>query len=107
MTEQGKGGLPFSFAPGGGLSSPPSQYSNGAQIVISVWDFNFEFYHVVPIPSEQEGEPPTLSRSVVQRVVMSPQHAKAFSEILGQNVAAWEQQYGEIQPPPENPNLTS
>lgn len=101
MAEQG----PFRLTMGpGGVVGGPTQYCNGVQIVISSWDFNFEFYQVVPIPGEQEGEPTTLSRNVVQRTVMSPQHAKAFLEVLRQNVAAWEAQFGQIQSPPENQN---
>jgi hypothetical protein len=91
------------MGPSSGAGVSP-QYCNGVQVFTSSWDFNFEFYHVVPILGEQEGEPPTITRNVVQRTVMSPQHAKAFLEVLGQNVVAWEAQFGEIQTPPENPN---
>ena len=54
----------------------------------------------IPAP-EQENEQPAISVGPAQRIIMSPQHAKAFSIILQRNVQQWEQQFGEIQLPPE------
>ena len=36
---------------------------------------------------------------VVARVIMSPMHAKSLLQALGQNLATYEQQYGEIRIP--------
>ena len=100
MTEQG----PIRLSLGSGGIGGPTLYSNNAQILLSTWDFTFEFSQLALTSSEQEGQPPQASTVGVQRVIMSPQHAKAFSEILRQNVAEWERQFGEIRVPPQNPN---
>ncbi len=55
-------------------------------------------------PNEEEGQPPLISTAATQRVIMSPQHAKAFLEVLGQNVTEWERQFGEIRLVPQDPN---
>lgn len=98
MTEQGSGGLQFSLGSGG--VSGPTLYANNAQILLSTWDVTIEFSQLVLSVPEQENQPPSVSVGPSQRVIMSPQHAKAFSVILQQNVRQWEQQFGEIQLPP-------
>jgi hypothetical protein len=98
--------LKFSLGSSGEAASGSTLYCNNAQILTSSWDFNFEFSQLVPIPSEREGEPPVVSKNAVQRIVMSPQHAKAFSNILKQNVEQWEQQFGELSPLSQNPPET-
>lgn len=103
MTEQGQEGFRLSL--GGrpvNVFTGPSAYSNSAQIVVSFFDFSFEFNQTVPVES-QAGELPGVSTSLVQRIVMSPQHAKAFLNALQQNVDHYEQQFGEIPPAPQLP----
>jgi hypothetical protein len=46
---------------------------------------------------------PATSVNLVQRVVMSPEHAKAFLELLRESVANYEEQFGEIKPAPKQP----
>lgn len=100
MSEQG----PFRLSLGpGGISGPPL-YSNNVQILLSTWDFTFEFSQLLLGTPDEENQPPTLSVGAAQRIIMSPQHAKAFLNVLRENVAQWEQQFGEIRLPPPNPN---
>jgi hypothetical protein len=96
MTEQG----PFRFSLGPTSSGGPPAYSNNVNILTSTWDITFEFSQLSLTASQEENQPPVVSADVVQRIVMSPQHAKAFSEVLRQNVSQWEQQFGEIRLPP-------
>lgn len=46
------------------------------------------------IPAEPDK--PNMSRIAVSRLAMSPQHAKALWLIMGQQVANFEEKYGEI-----------
>jgi uncharacterized protein DUF3467 len=96
MTEQGQGGLRFSIGPNTG----PSAYCNSAKVVISFFDFNFEFSQNVPVYRGQAGDLPAISANPIQRIVMSPEHAKAFLKLLRDSVANYEEQYGEIKPAP-------
>lgn len=73
----------------------PGRYCNNVQIIHSLWDFNFEFAQMAPIP-RGENEPPEVAHNLVERIVMSPQHAKAFLAVLAQNVEQWEEQFGEL-----------
>lgn len=100
MAEQG----PFRLSVGAGGVSGPTLYSNNVQILLSTWDFTFEFSQLMLTPNQQEGGAPLASTVGTQRILMSPQHAKAFSEILRQNVAEWERAFGEIQVPPSSAN---
>ena len=100
MTEQG----PIRFQLGSGGVSTPTQYSNNVQILLSSWDFTLELSQLILGAPEQENQQPSISMGAAQRIIMSPQHAKAFSMILQQNVRQWEEQFGEIQLPPQNPN---
>lgn len=43
--------------------------------------------------------PRTAKGKVVSRIVMSPMHAKALLNALGQNIANYEKQFGEIKIP--------
>jgi hypothetical protein len=99
MTEQGQGGLRFSIGPTAG----PSPYCNNAKITLSFFDFYIEFLQNVPVLGGQTGVPPENAPNLVQRIVMSPEHAKAFLELLGESVANYEKQFGEIKPKPDLP----
>ena len=62
-------------------------YSNLVLISHSPTDFVFDFIRVVP------GMP---KAKVHSRIVMGPQHAKGFMFALNENVANYENQFGEI-----------
>ena len=65
---------------------------------MSQCDFTFDLTHVVPIAGSSSGaEAPKLSNFLVDRLVMSPQHAKAFLQVLTRNVAQWEKNWGLIE----------
>jgi hypothetical protein len=82
-----------------GPSSPTARYSNGAQVFLSQWDLTIEFMQSVPV-GQSSGEPPSVVQTVVERVMMSPQHAKAFARLVQHHVDAYEKQWGELQIPP-------
>jgi len=97
MAGHGQGSVGHSSEPGSTVVESPLLYSNRVQIQLSSWDFNFEFAQLLIVPNDQEGQAATVAVNAIQRIVMSPQHAKAFLEILRQNVEEWEKQFGEIQ----------
>jgi len=103
MAEQ-KGGESSSES-GGTVVEGPLLYSNKVQIQLSSWDFNFEFAQLLIVPNEQEGQPATVAVNAIHRIIMSPQHAKAFLEILRQNVEEWEKQFGEIRLAPSGTSI--
>jgi hypothetical protein len=84
----------------------PLSYCNGVGIAVSPWDFTFQFALAsVALTAEHEvtgaeatPKPPELSlaQEVVARLVMSPQHVKAFHALLTTNIANYESQFGEI-----------
>ena len=79
----------------GGAAGGPSPYCNNVNILPSFWDFTFEFSQMVPLGQQEDGSP-LLSHEPVERLVMSPQHAKAFSEALVNSINQWEQQFGQL-----------
>jgi hypothetical protein len=74
-------------------------YANSAQIDTGPWDFRIIFGEAV-----RSGDKLIVEQSVA--VVMSPQHAKAFLGVLGNNVRQYEKQIAEINIPPEEPTTT-
>lgn len=60
-----------------------STYSNYVQIGTSPWDFQFLFFDMT---EDEAGE---MIREKKARVVMSPQHAVAFTQLLNETVAGW------------------
>lgn len=60
-------------------------YSNMVNIIHGPFDFTINFVQV---------SPPT--GTVVSRVIMSPQHAKAFLNALNDNIRKYESSFGEI-----------
>lgn len=84
----------FSWAPGGAAGGP-SPYCNNVNIFPSLWEFTFLFSQMVPLGQRDDGSP-ILSQEPVEKLVMSPQHAKAFSEALANSVNQWEQQFGQL-----------
>lgn len=65
-----------------------STYSNHVEIGFSPWDFKFLIFEVT------EGEDGEIIREKKARVVMSPQHAVAFSRVLKSTVERWEKEHG-------------
>ena len=78
--------------------SPAVRYCNRVEVAPSVWDVTILFTHSVPKAPEQLADTALQpsQQQLVQGVVMSPQYAKAFSEILQVNIANWESMNGEI-----------
>ena len=73
-----------------GPDQPLSVYSNHVELNISNWDFKFRFGEIL----DQQGETIHITERV--RVIMSPQHTKAFLLVLAQNVQKFEATFGEI-----------
>ncbi|MBV8630942.1 MAG: DUF3467 domain-containing protein [Silvibacterium sp.] len=65
-------------------------YSNSVQVRVSVWDFFLAFGIV-----HQESPDQVLIENS-QGIYISPQQAKALMNILTQNLAQYEQTFGEI-----------
>jgi hypothetical protein len=71
-------------------------YSNVAFINYTPAEMVLDFAQVLPR---------TPRGSLTARVIMSPIHAKLLHAALGQNIANYEHQYGEIRVPQSRPNL--
>jgi len=69
-------------------------YANHAAITAGVWDFRFEFGEILG----KEGRTLEIENHV--RVTMSPQHAKAFLNVLAEYMAKYEEKFGPISLPP-------
>ena len=70
-------------------------YANSVQVRMSVWDF----FLVFGTMSQQSADELTVRN--FQGIYLSPQQAKALLAILGQNVAQYEQAFGEIKLDPK------
>lgn len=71
-------------------------YSNSVQIRMSVWDFFLAFGKAAPAANG-----PSIDLNNFQGIYLSPQQAKALSLMLQQNVANYEQTFGEIKLDPQ------
>lgn len=60
-------------------------YSNGVQVLMGQFDFSFLFSQNSPHENQKLGE-----------ILMSPEHAKVFSNILVNNINQYESMFGEI-----------
>jgi hypothetical protein len=69
-------------------------YANSAQIETGPWDFRITFGEATT-----SGDKVIVEQSVA--VAMSPQHAKAVSDLLAKNVRDYEKRIGEIKMPSE------
>jgi flagellar protein FlaG len=74
-------------------------YANSVQIRVSVWDF-----HLVFGQANSEA-PDQLSITNHQGIFLSPQQAKALWNVLGQNLAQYEQAFGELKLEPQIPDF--
>jgi flagellar protein FlaG len=72
-------------------------YANSVQVRVSVWDFQLVF----GLASSES--PDQVSIRNHQATFISPQQAKALWNILGQNLAQYEQAFGEINLEPQTP----
>ena len=64
-----------------------SAYSNNVEIGTSPWDFRFIFFEFM---EDETGEP---IREKKARVVMSPQHARAFARVLNNTIERWTKEH--------------
>jgi hypothetical protein len=65
-------------------------YANSVQVRMSVWDFFLVF------GTMQQETPEELTVKNFQGIYLSPQQAKALFNILGHNLAQYEQTFGPI-----------
>lgn len=70
-------------------------YSNSVQVRMSVWDFYLAFGTMQPMAENR------LEVRNFQGIYLSPQQAKALATMLQQNVANYEQAFGEIKLDPQ------
>jgi flagellar protein FlaG len=70
-------------------------YANSAQARVSVWDFFLAFGIV------HQDAPDRVEIENTHGVYLSPQQAKALWNLLGQNLAQYEQTFGEISLEPQ------
>jgi flagellar protein FlaG len=74
-------------------------YANSVQIRVSVWDFHLVF------GQGNSESPDQLSILNHQGIFLSPQQAKALWNVLGQNIAQYEQAFGELNLEPQIPDF--
>ncbi len=77
-------------------------YANSVQVRMSVWDFFLIF------GTMSQDSPEQVQVSNFQGIYLSPQQAKALWNVLGHNLAQYEQTFGNLAlepqfPPPEGP----
>ncbi len=76
-------------------------YANSVQIRVSMWEFHLAF----GILRQESAEEVNIENA--QGIYLSPQQAKAFWNVLGQNLAQYQQTFGNIsleQQPPRLPD---
>lgn len=74
-------------------------YANSVQVRVSVWDFLLTFGLAA-----SEGLDQVTIRNH-SAIFLSPQQAKALFNVLGQNLAQYEQAFGEINLEPHSPSF--
>ena len=65
-------------------------YANSVQVKMSVWDFQLVF------GTMQQDSAAEVTLSNYQGIYLSPQQAKALWNVLGQNLAQYEQTFGKV-----------
>jgi hypothetical protein len=70
-------------------------YANSVQIRVSMWDFHLAFGTLRQESAEE------VNIENLQGIYLSPQQAKAFWNILGQNLAQYQQTFGNISLEPQ------
>ena len=76
-------------------------YANSVQVRVSVWDFQLIF----GLATSESPDRVTIRNH--QAVFLSPQQAKALWNVLGQNIAQYEQAFGELALEPQTHNFPS
>lgn len=74
-------------------------YANSVQVRVSVWDFQLVF----GLASSDSPDKVTIRNH--QAIYLSPQQAKALCNVLGQNLAQYEQAFGTLALEPQNHNF--
>lgn len=74
-------------------------YANSVQVRVSVWDFQLVF----GLASSESPEQVNIRNH--QGIFLSPQQAKALWNILGQNLAQYEQAFGTLNLEPKSHNF--
>lgn len=74
-------------------------YANSVQVRVSVWDFQLVF----GLASSEGPEKVTIRNH--QAIFLSPQQAKALWNVLGQNIAQYEQAFGTLNLEPQSHNF--
>jgi hypothetical protein len=65
-------------------------YANSVQVRMSVWDFSLVF------GTMHQDSPAAVEIDNFQGIYLSPQQAKALYNVLGQNLAQYEQTFGTL-----------
>jgi hypothetical protein len=71
-------------------------YANSVQVRVSVWDFQLVF----GLATSEGPEQVTIRNH--QAIFLSPQQAKALWNVLGQNLAQYEQAFGTLNLEPQS-----
>lgn len=74
-------------------------YANSVQVRVSVWDFQLVF----GLASSEAPDQVTIRNH--DAIFLSPQQAKALWNILGQNLAQYEQAFGTLSLEPQTVNF--
>ena len=74
-------------------------YANSVQVRVSTWDFQLVF----GLASSETPEQVTIRNH--QAIFLSPQQAKALWNVLGQNLAQYEQAFGTLNLEPQSHNF--
>jgi hypothetical protein len=74
-------------------------YANSVQVRVSVWDFQLVF----GLASSDSPDQVTIRNH--QAIFLSPQQAKALWNVLGQNLAQYEQAFGQLNLEPQSQNF--
>lgn len=74
-------------------------YANSVQVRVSVWDFQLVF----GVASSETPDQVTIKNHGA--VYLSPQQAKALWNVLGQNLAQYEQAFGTLSLEPQTQNF--
>jgi flagellar protein FlaG len=70
-------------------------YANSVQVRVSLWDFFLSFGMI------HQSSPDSVSINNFQGLYLSPQQAKALTNVLQQNVTQYESTFGEIKLEPQ------
>ncbi len=74
-------------------------YANSVQVRVSVWDFQLVF------GTASSASPEEVTIHNHQAIFLSPQQAKALWNVLGQNLAQYEQAFGALNLEPQGPSF--